>query len=194
MTALSAWTLSFERDLVAAKGDLGLDAAEFEEVYRTHFPFVRRLVARLGVLPSDTQDVAHDVFVAIASSRGPSNPDVPYRAWIAGVARNVVREHRRGTFRWIRNLFGWSESRPSECDGTAPENARAVTEVREMLAAIPEDQRVVFVLVHFEDWTVPEIASGLEIPLPTAYSRLRAARIAFERQVEGRRSGKRRSS
>jgi len=184
--AASTWTLWVERDLVATIGGICLDASEFAQIYRTHFPFVRRLVARLGVLPRDAEDVTHDVFVAVAAGRGPSDPNVPYRAWIAGVARNVVREHRRTTFRWIRNLFGWSEVQPTESDGSGPENARAVSEVREMLSAIPEEQRIIFVLVHFEDWSVPEIASGLDIPVNTAYSRLRAARIAFERQVQAR--------
>jgi RNA polymerase sigma-70 factor (ECF subfamily) len=35
-------------------------------------------------------------------------------------------------------------------------------------------------MVELDDLTVPEIAKILEIPLNTAYSRLRAARQAFE--------------
>ena len=45
------------------------------------------------------------------------------------------------------------------------------------------DQRAVFVLFELEGVTGPELAEALEIPLPTAYSRLRLARDAFKRAV-----------
>jgi RNA polymerase sigma-70 factor (ECF subfamily) len=49
-----------------------------------------------------------------------------------------------------------------------------------LLAELDEPKREVFVLAEVEEMTMPEIASALEIPLNTAYSRLRAARQAFE--------------
>jgi RNA polymerase sigma-70 factor (ECF subfamily) len=50
----------------------------------------------------------------------------------------------------------------------------------ELLEEIAWPKREVFMLAELEEMTVPEIAEALEIPLNTAYSRLRAARIAFE--------------
>ena len=38
-------------------------------------------------------------------------------------------------------------------------------------------------LAELEEMTAPEIASALDIPLNTAYSRLRAARQAFEQAL-----------
>jgi RNA polymerase sigma-70 factor (ECF subfamily) len=38
----------------------------------------------------------------------------------------------------------------------------------------------VFALVELDEFTVPEVAKILDIPLNTAYSRLRLARQAFE--------------
>jgi RNA polymerase sigma-70 factor (ECF subfamily) len=38
----------------------------------------------------------------------------------------------------------------------------------------------VLALVELEEFSVPEAAEALDIPLNTAYSRLRAARLAFE--------------
>ena len=49
-----------------------------------------------------------------------------------------------------------------------------------MLAELDEPKREVFSLVELEELTVPEVADALEIPLNTAYSRLRMAREAFE--------------
>jgi RNA polymerase sigma-70 factor (ECF subfamily) len=52
-----------------------------------------------------------------------------------------------------------------------------------VLAAMPDDLRVVFVLYELEEMSTPEIAALLEIPLGTAASRLRRAREAFDRLV-----------
>jgi RNA polymerase sigma-70 factor (ECF subfamily) len=51
------------------------------------------------------------------------------------------------------------------------------------LAELDEAKREVFVLAELEEMPVPEIARALEIPLNTAYSRLRAAREAFEQAL-----------
>jgi RNA polymerase sigma-70 factor, ECF subfamily len=48
----------------------------------------------------------------------------------------------------------------------------------------------VFMMVELDELTVPEAAEILEVPLNTAYSRLRAARQAFEEALE-RRSARR---
>jgi RNA polymerase sigma-70 factor (ECF subfamily) len=49
-----------------------------------------------------------------------------------------------------------------------------------LLDELDEPKREVFALVELEELSVPEAAEVLEIPLNTAYSRLRAARQAFE--------------
>src|SRR6185503_2904399 len=49
-----------------------------------------------------------------------------------------------------------------------------------LLEELDEPKREVFSMVELDELTVPEIAEILEIPLNTAYSRLRAARQAFE--------------
>ena len=52
-----------------------------------------------------------------------------------------------------------------------------------VLAAMPEDLRVVFVLFELEEMSTPEIAALLDIPPGTAASRLRRAREDFDRRV-----------
>jgi RNA polymerase sigma-70 factor (ECF subfamily) len=49
-----------------------------------------------------------------------------------------------------------------------------------LLAELGDSKRELFELVELEELSVPEVADMLQIPLNTAYSRLRAARQAFE--------------
>jgi RNA polymerase sigma-70 factor (ECF subfamily) len=65
-----------------------------------------------------------------------------------------------------------------------------------LLAELDEPKRDMFTLVELEELSVPEAAEILEIPLNTAYSRLRLARQAFEAALARHeaRAGERRSS
>ena len=53
----------------------------------------------------------------------------------------------------------------------------------DVLAAMPVDERVVFVMFELEELSTQEISSILEIPVGTVASRLRRAREDFERRA-----------
>ena len=59
------------------------------------------------------------------------------------------------------------------------EEARAL--MLEAIQAIDLPRRGVFILAELEEQPMPEIAAALQIPLNTAYSRLRLAREEFEK-------------
>ena len=54
---------------------------------------------------------------------------------------------------------------------------------RRALAALDDEKREVFVLARIEEMSAPEIATVVGIPINTVYSRLRAARLAFEAEI-----------
>jgi RNA polymerase sigma-70 factor (ECF subfamily) len=51
------------------------------------------------------------------------------------------------------------------------------------LDSLDDDKRAVFVMVELEQMTAREIAQALAINVNTVYSRLRAARVAFEHVI-----------
>ena len=55
--------------------------------------------------------------------------------------------------------------------------------VREAVARLPEPQRVVVIMHHFEDQPVADIATALGIPLGTVLSRLARGREALRRRL-----------
>jgi RNA polymerase sigma-70 factor (ECF subfamily) len=57
-----------------------------------------------------------------------------------------------------------------------------------VLAKLDEPKREIFVMVEFLEMTVPEVAQALEIPLSSAYSRLRVARELFEQTLTKQRA------
>jgi len=74
-------------------------------------------------------------------------------------------------------------------EGSAFDHAsrnEAAALVTAVLAELDEDKRELLVLVDLEQVPVPEVAAYLEVPLNTAYSRVRLARRAFEAALANR--------
>lgn len=163
---------------------------ELERMYRTHYALVRRLVVRLGAAGSDAEDVTQDVFVEVSGAMARRDRNASERGWIAGITRHVVLRHRRSLFRHIRRKLAVSHD--GEAVATDDQGrSDAARELHGLLEELPEDQRLVFVLMELEEWTAPEVADSLAIKLPTVYSRHRAARLALGEAIARRRARER---
>jgi RNA polymerase sigma-70 factor (ECF subfamily) len=78
----------------------------------------------------------------------------------------------------------------ANAEGAALEQERLAL-AHAILATLSDEQREVFVLARVEQMSAPEIASVVGVPLNTIYSRLRAARLAFEAEVVRRKASTR---
>jgi RNA polymerase sigma-70 factor (ECF subfamily) len=163
----------------------------FAAVYQQYFDFVWSSVRRLGVSPEATDDVVQEIFIVIHSRLHTLEYPEALRSWIYGIVRRTVSTHRRA--KRTRDALGASlaveteshhSQQPTPLDVTEQTNALSV--LTELLAELDDAKREVFELVELEELTVPEVAHMLDIPLNTAYSRLRAARQAFEAALQRR--------
>jgi RNA polymerase sigma-70 factor (ECF subfamily) len=159
--------------------------AEFEAVYEEHFAFVWRTVRRLGVPERSVDDAVQDVFVVVHRRLRVFEGRSSMRTWLYGIARRVAHDHRRRVGRKERG-----EALPDGlADPSAPApdrevaRAQAARLLHSILEGLDDDKREVFVLAELEQMTVPEIAEATGVNLNTVYSRLRAARQAFEQAV-----------
>lgn len=157
----------------------------FSEIYRRYFDFVWSSARHLGIGTEGIDDVVQEVFIVIHAKLHTIQQPESLRSWIYGVVRRTVSGHRRtykvnetstGTFEKLAEAPGPAGSTPLD---VAEQNAQLEL-LSSLLSEIDEAKREVFILAELEELTVPEIAEALEIPLNTAYSRLRAARQAFE--------------
>lgn len=157
----------------------------FATIYRDYFDFVWSSVRHLGIGPDAIDDVVQESFIVIHSKLHTLQQPESLRSWIYGVVRRTVSGHRRT--RKSRDASGLHLVDSDLAYGTTPTTPLDVAEqnadletLSSLLAEIDELKREVFILAEIEEMTVPEIAEALEIPVNTAYSRLRAARLAFE--------------
>ena len=158
----------------------------FDEVYEAHVEYLWRAARGMGVSPSAVDDVLQDLFVVVHRRLPEFEGRASMKTWLTRILVRVVSEHRR---RFRRKESGHDELVEDSLDTQqpTPEGQMARTEavalLQGILAAMDEDQRVVFVLAEIEQLPVPEIAASLELNVNTVYSRLRLARKDYEKHL-----------
>ena len=157
---------------------------EFEAIYDQYFRFVWTSARRLGVGTEAIDDLVQEVFIVIHAKLSTLRQPESLRSWIYGIVRRTVSSHRRsggrdeGIFLVPAEESSLPAREPSPLE--VAEQSSQLELLSSLLAGLSDVKREVFVLAELEEMSVPEIAAALEIPLNTAYSRLRHARQEFE--------------
>ena len=160
---------------------------DFEAVFREHFAPVHRFIAR-RVGMALAEDLAAEVFAIAYRRRAAYQPERgSLRAWLYGIAANVVRGHWRDEqqlfeldARIARDSLGLLHA--VQFADAADERVIAATlapRIAGALAALNRDQREVLLLHAWADLSHEEIAAALGIAQGTARSRLSRARAAL---------------
>ena len=163
------------------------DAAAFRKTYAEHSERVWRFLARLGVPPSDLEDLLQEVFVVVHRRLPEFDGAVPFSTWLFAIAFRIAKNHRR--WRWRHRLArlvgleeGWAGADPErELD-----RKEAASELSSILERIESRKRAVLVLYELEGLDGPAIARIVGCPVHTVWSRLRAGREDFKRLVRRR--------
>ncbi len=162
------------------------DVTAFRDVYRSHFTYVVHVLRRLGVRPaSELEDVAHDVFMAVYRHFAECDPARPIKPWLFGFCFRIAKDHRK----LARHRHETAETEVERADeGRLPDqqvdDERLRAWLQAALDAMDFEKRGLVVMHDLEGISVPAIAELLEVPLNTAYSRLRLARADFEKHLQ----------
>lgn len=156
-----------------------------EKAFELYFTMVWRSLRRLGVQESALDDAAQDVFLVLHRRWADFAGQSSLRTWIYGILLRVASDHTR---RARRERARWSAELPElESPVEAPDSLYQQREAGQLLrialAELDENERQMLVLVELEERSVVEAADALQINLNTAYSRLRRARVSFERAL-----------
>ncbi|HVE94760.1 MAG TPA: RNA polymerase sigma factor [Acidimicrobiales bacterium] len=186
------------RWVVARPTDLALDDASlvfaaqagdpdaFSELFKRHYPQVKRVVARkLGNL-RDADEIAQSAFVRAYERIDRCGGDRRFGAWVQVIANNLAVDHLRASNR----------TRPSEepvkgddaLGPNAPEDSLLRSEqaslIRRALDTLPERQREVVVARDMEGRRPPEIAAAMGLTLGAVDSILLRARRRLANTVQ----------
>jgi RNA polymerase sigma-70 factor, ECF subfamily len=172
-------------DLVAERLAEHASSARVRELVIRHFRFVWRSLLRLGVPERDAEDALQQVFI-VASRRIGDIALGSEQAFLFSTTLRIASRARRTRSR-RREVPDTDVDEPRD-PAPAPDERidreRARERLHEILDAMPEELRAVFVLHELEQMSSPAIAALLEVPLGTVASRLRRAREMFRAAVQ----------
>ena len=176
MTALADTAGADASDLYASRADPDRFAALFDRYH----PDIRRYAAsRLGGERAD--DVAAETFLVAFRTRDRYRAQAggSVRAWLFGIATNLIRRQHRDEERRYRALAKIPIDAPATADEAAVDRAAAAVmrpALGRALAALPARDRDVLLLVAVAELNYAEVSAALDVPPGTVGSRLNRAR------------------
>jgi len=165
---------------------IGTDPAAFTEFYRAYIGDVTRFVIRRVSDPHLAADLTAEVFLAaIDAAAGYQGSAGGPRAWLYGIARNVIGTEFRRSARERRAESQIAGRRLLEPDDVSRlieqiDASRQARRLHEDLLALPDGERAVIELVSVDGLSITEAASALGIRPVTARVRLLRARRALQ--------------
>ena len=166
----------------------------FEALLRRH---KARIYTSIYLFCKDQQlaeDILQEVFIKIINTLrgGRYNHEGKFLQWALRIAHNLCvdyfrRDKRRPTMNPteefdIFNVLSLSDESPEQYIMRSQVHER----VRQLVDALPPEQREVVILRHYADMSFKEIASLTRVSINTALGRMRYALINIRRMVEER--------
>ena len=169
-------------------GPITSPSLTFETVYDDNVDWMWRCARRLGVSDAAADDVIQSAFLVVHRRLREFEGHSSVKTWIFAILLRIVQGHRRTTRRKSPHLFN-EPADPDDLSDThsradperALERAEASRIIDGLLDCLDHDERVVFVMAELEQMTAPEISEATGLTPKAVYSRLRAARVDFER-------------
>ncbi|MGH7724329.1 MAG: RNA polymerase sigma factor [Candidatus Eiseniibacteriota bacterium] len=183
-----------DSDLVARAQ--GGDTEAFGELVRRYEGRIYHLVRRILGDPDEAEDALQETFLSAFRGLPRFKREARFSTWLFRIATNAalmrVRKRRPNVVSLDRPIEeeDGGEIGPRELrDWSAMPDEELVndetrTKMEEAIAALPEDQRAVFLLRDVEGLSNPEIAETLELTLPAVKSRLHRARLSLRNRLD----------
>ena len=149
------------------------DTHAAQRLFRLLIPRVRNLVRYVVRGDRDVEDLTQDALVVVFRGLGSYRQDGRFQAW---TDRVVVRATLRAAEKRRLHEAPLNDVDSSECADTVGSGSEAYLWRRRLIACLdrlPWMQRQAVVLHFVLDFTVPEVAEELGVPVETVRSRLR---------------------
>ncbi len=153
----------------------------FMRIYDEHHLPLFRFAYRLTGSVADAEDIVQECFVGLLRPECGFDPSrTPLRSYLFGAVRNQASKR----LRMRREASGETDA---QTDLRSPEMSAAQAELEIVLgravARLPETQREVLILAHYEQLSLMEIAGICGIEVTTVKSRLQRARAGLKEML-----------
>ena len=149
--------------------------ALFLEVYDSYKNTVYSVIFNYVKNVDDTADLLQEVFIKFLNSDTEFESEEHMKAWLirvaANMSKNLLRSNRRKSDEPLPEDIPYN---PKE------ENSDLIT----MVLALPEKYRIPIHLFYYEDYSVKQIATVLDIPESTVKVRLKRGREKLRKSLQ----------
>lgn len=163
---------------------------DFSELFRTHAPFVWRVLRRHGLPEADLEDACQEVFLVVYRREQTFEGRSSERTWLYGIARRVASHRRRAErARGHHSAVLHSSLEPSDDApplDLATDQKRKLQWLEAALQQLDDDKREVFILHELELLTLTEVAEAVSVGETTVLYRLNAARAQLRAALKRR--------
>ncbi len=154
------------------------EMAELQRVYESFGPVVWAYLRRRMSIASDAEELLQETFLVVVHDPAALQSADSQRAWLIGVARNLLRRYARKRSRQtVRSL----SDDPPERRG--PEPDPRLEPMRKAIKELPEAQRETIELRLGQELSYAEIAEALGVPIGTVRSRLHNGILALRMKL-----------
>ncbi len=125
-----------------------------------------RMALRITANPAEAEDVVQEVFIKVWEQRDQMDEIQNIEAWCMQMTKNRAIDKRRLRYNQAENLekaYGLSSDGPNP--GRQAELQDAVGQVKELMAGLPDSQKMAMQLRDIEGMSYQEICETLEMPL-----------------------------
>lgn len=143
---------------------------------------------------AQAEELAQETFLAVLRGAQRYEPRATFRAYLFGIAFNILSAHRRKAMNegarrngasGAGDDFGGGDSARTATDGMATNfDAETAIWVRQAVGKLEEGEREILMLREFEELSYEEIAKVMKAPVNTVRSRLFRARMALREILE----------
>ncbi len=172
----------------------GGDRSALEELVQRHYRTVFNLAYRLSNDYDNAQDIVSEAFIRVHNALPNFRGDANFTTWLYRIVKNVFLDERKKqrlrSHQSIEEMVELEDShvaRQIEDPHPGPEHQIERRErhalVQQAVQGLPETQRVMLVLYHFQHRSYEEIAEVMQLPIGTVKSRLNRARLALKTRL-----------
>ena len=176
-------------DAILIEKTLAGQSAAFGELVRKYQDRLYNTVVHVVGSSEDARDVVQDAFVQAFVKLESFQHSSAFYTWLYRIAFNVAASLRRRrkpavSLEMTREVTGQEPVDKEAGPDERLEQDERVQQVRDALATLSEDHRVVLVLREIDGCCYETIAEILDLPIGTVRSRLHRARLQLREQLK----------
>ncbi len=148
------------------------DREAFSLLVQRHRKPLINFIYRFTVDPGESEDLAHEVFIKVFRSASRYEPRAAFSTWLYRIATNLALNYLRDHRPQLATSLDWGSE---EEDRSRTELRDKVTlvedqllaqerveQIRQALAALPENQRLAVVLTKYQELSLKEAAEVMK--------------------------------